>query len=85
MGKCVNNFDNSTCRVKQAIASHFADLVSRIGCSNTHVVESKIHQNFTAKRQKLRRVPIILRLRICVKIDRLKKGHKNYLVVLTKI
>ena len=44
-GKRVNNIDNSTCKVKQAIALPFPDLVSRIGLSKTHAVKSKFHPN----------------------------------------
>ena len=59
-GKYFNNFDNSTCKIKETIASQFPHLVSRTGLSKTHVAKSKFHQKFTAKQQKGRRVPITL-------------------------
>ena len=43
-GKGLKYFDNSICKVKQAIASQFPDLVSRICLSKTHVVKSNFHQ-----------------------------------------
>ena len=57
-GKCVNNFNNSTCKTKETIVAQFPHLISKNGISKTHVVKSKFHQKFTAKHQKGRRVPI---------------------------
>ena len=51
-GKCVNNIDNSTCKIKETIASQFPHLVSGIGISKTHVAKPKFHQKVTAKHQK---------------------------------
>ena len=56
----VNNIDNSTCKVKQAIASQFPNFVSRIGLSKTHIAEPKFHQKVTANHRKSRGVPINL-------------------------
>ena len=58
---------------KQTIASQFLLLVSRIGLSKTHVVKSNFRQKFRAKRQKGRRVPINLQLRVAVELDCLQK------------
>ena len=44
-GKCLNNIDNSICKIKQAIALQFPDLVSRIGLSKTQVVKSMFCQS----------------------------------------
>ena len=75
-GKCVNSIDNSTCKNKETIASQFPYLVSRIGLSKTHVAKSNFHQKFTAKHQKVRRVPINLQPKVTVELDRLQKeGH----------
>ena len=85
-GKCVNNNDNSTCKVKQAVASQFHDQVSRVGLSKTYAVISKFQQEFTAKHQKGRCVPINLQPRITAELDRMQKNDisKSYLVVLTE-
>ena len=50
-GNCVNNFDKSTCKVKQAIALQIPQQVSRIELSKTHFVKSKLHKKFRAKHQ----------------------------------
>ena len=75
-GKSINNIDDSTCKIKETIASHFPHLVSRIGLSKTHAVKSKFHQKYTAKHQRGRRVPSNLQPRVTVELDRLQKeGH----------
>ena len=75
-GKCVNNINISTCKIKEKIAAHFPHLVSRIGLSKSHVAISKFHQNFTAKHQKIRRVPINLLPRVTAELERLQNdGH----------
>ena len=63
-GKCVNNINTSTCKIKETIATQFPHLVSRINLSKTHVAKSKFHQKFTAEHQKGRRVPINLQPRV---------------------
>ena len=72
IGKCVNNINTSTCKIKETIATQFPHLVSRIGLSKTHVAKSKFHQKFTAKHQKGRRVPIILQPRVSAELERLQ-------------
>ena len=63
-------------KIKETIVSQFPPLVSRIGLSKTHVVKSQLHQEFIAKHQKSRRVPINLQPRVTVELDRLQKeGH----------
>ena len=71
-GKCVNNINTSTCKIKETIATQFPHLVSRIGLSKTHVAKSKFHQKFTAKHQKGRRVPINLQPRVSAELERLQ-------------
>ena len=75
-GKCVYNINNSSCKIKESIATQFPHLVSRIGLSKTHVAKSKFHQKFTAKHQKGRRVPINLQPRVSDELERLQtEGH----------
>ena len=75
-GKCVNNINTSTCKIKETIAMQFPHLVSRIGLSKTHVAKSKFHQKITAKHQKSRRVPINLQPRVSGELERLQtEGH----------
>ena len=72
-GKCVNNINTSTCKIKE---TQFPHLVSRIGLSKTHVAISKFLQKFTAKHQKGRRVPINLQPRVSAELERLQtEGH----------
>ena len=71
-GKCVNNINNSACKIKETIAAQFSHLVSRIGLSKTYVAKSNFHQKFTAKHQKGRRVPIILQPRVTAELERLQ-------------
>ena len=84
-GKCVNNINSSTCKIKETIATQFPHLVSRIVLSKTHVAKSNFHQKFTAKHQKGRRVPINLQPSVSAELERLQtEGHiKNYLAALT--
>ena len=71
-GKCVYNINNSTCKIKESIATQFPHLVPRIGLSKTHVAKSKFHQKFAAKHQKGRRVPINLQPRVSDELKRLQ-------------
>ena len=74
--KCVNNIVSFVCKVKQAIALPFPNLVSKIGLSESHVFKSKFHQKFTIKHQKARRLPINLQLRVTIQLDcQQKKIH----------
>ena len=74
--ECINDIDNSACKVKQAILLQFPDLVSKIGSTKTHVIKSKFHQKFTAKHQKSCRVSINLQPGVTAELDRLQKeGH----------
>ena len=86
-GKCVNNINTSTCKIKETITTQFPHLVSRNGSSKTHVAKSKFYQKFTAKQQKGRRVPINLQPRVSQKLERLQtEGYiENNLVALTNI
>ena len=72
-GKCVNNFDYSTCKLIQAITSQFPDLVFRVGSSTTQVAKSKFLQKFTAMHQKSRLVSFNLQLTVFAELDQLQK------------
>ena len=52
-GKFVNNFNNSTCKIKDTIAAQFPHIVLKIGFSKTHVAKSKFQQKIKAKHQKV--------------------------------
>ena len=55
----VNNIDQ-TCAIKRSLAKEFPDLISRIGKSKHHTVNSKFHKNYRVTHQKGRKVPIHL-------------------------
>ena len=75
-GKCVNNINNSACKIKETIAAQFPHLVSRIGLSKTHLTQSKFHQKFTAKPHKCRLVPINLQPTVTEELERFQnEGH----------
>ena len=75
-GKCVNNIISSTCNIEETIKKQFPHLVSKIGLSKRHAAKSKFHQKFTAKPQKVRRVPINLQPRVSAELERLQTdGH----------
>ena len=74
-GKCVNNINTSTCKIKETIAMQFPHLVSRIGLSKTHV-EIKVSSKVYSKASKGRRVPINLQPRVSEELERLQtEGH----------
>ena len=55
----VNNIDQ-TCAIKRSLAKEFPELISRIGKSKHHTVNSKFHKNYRVTHQKGRKVPIHL-------------------------
>ena len=76
-GKCVNNINTSTCKIKETIATQFPHLLSKIGLSKTHVAKSKFQQKFTAKHQKGHRVPINLQPRVSPELEKLQTEGQN--------
>ena len=68
-GRCVNNINNSTCKIRETIVVQFPSLVPRIGLSKTHVAKSEFHQKFSAKHQKGRRVQINLPPRVTAELE----------------
>ena len=62
-GKCVNNINNYTCKIGDTIAAQFPHLAQELAFHG-HIAKPKFQQNFTAKHQKDRRVPINLHARV---------------------
>ena len=58
--KQVANVDQNQCLIKNQIAFDFPGLITRIGKSLKHSVQSTFHKQFTPTHQKVRRVPINL-------------------------
>ena len=52
MGKFFNNINNSTSKIKQAMASQFPELVSRTGISKRHIVKLKVLSEIYSKAPK---------------------------------
>ena len=48
------------CAIKQSLAKEYPKLISRIGKSKNHTVNSKFHMNHRVAHQKGRKVPIHL-------------------------
>ena len=61
--KEVNNIDQP-CAIKKSLAKEFPDLISRIGKSKNHTVNSKFHKNYRVIHQKGRKVPIHLQPKV---------------------
>ena len=59
----VNNIDQ-ICAIKRSLAKEFPDLISRIGKSKHHMVNSKFHTNYRLTHQKGRKVPIHLQPKV---------------------
>ena len=62
-GSMVNTI-TTQCPFKTCIANQVPQLISRIGRSKIHIVNSKFHKNVPPKHQKGRRVPINLQDRV---------------------
>ena len=59
----VNNID-PPCAIKKSLSKEFPDLISRIGKSKNHTVNSKFHKNYRVIHQKGRKVPIHLQPKV---------------------
>ena len=71
----VNNIDQ-TCAIKRSLAKEFPDLISRIGKSKHHTVNSKFHKNYRVTHQKGRKVPINLQPKVKIEHEKLlNEGH----------
>ena len=71
----VNNIDQ-LCAIKKSLAKQFPDLISRIGKSKNHTVNSKFHKNYRVIHQKGRKVPIHLQPKVKIELEKLlNEGH----------
>ena len=66
----VNNIDQ-TSAIKRSLAKEFPDLISRIGKSKHHTVNSKFHKNYQVTHQKGRKVPIHLQPKVKIELEKL--------------
>ena len=74
-GRMVNTI-TTQCPFKTRIANQFPQVISCIGRSKSHIVNSKFHKIFQPKHQKSRRVPINLQDRVNSEIKKLlAEGH----------
>ena len=71
----VNNIDQ-TYAIKRSLAKELPDLISRIGKSKHHTVNSKFHKNYRVTHQKGRKVPIHLQPKVKIELEKLlNEGH----------
>ena len=64
------------CAVKHSVAKEFQQLLSRIGKSKNHTVNSKFHRNYRVTHQKERKVPINLQPKAKIELRKLlNEGH----------
>ena len=64
------------CVIKKSLAKEFPELISRIGKSKHHTVNSKFHKNDRVTHQKGRKVPIHLQPKVKVELEKLlNEGH----------
>ena len=71
----VNNID-PPCAIKKSMAKEFPDLISRIGKSKNHTINSKFHKNYRVIHQKGRKVPIHLQPKVKIELEKLlNEGH----------
>ena len=69
--KQIANIDQNQCPIKRQISFDFPDLISRIGKSLKHTVNSTFHNEFTPTHQKGRRVPINLQPLVIIELKKL--------------
>ena len=71
----VNNIDQN-CSIERSLAKKSPELISRIGKSKHHTVNSKFHKNYRVTHQKGRKVPIHLQPKVKIKREKLlNEGH----------
>ena len=68
-GNRVNNI--SSPEIKEKIAKTFPELISHIGRSKNHVAKSKFHKDFQLRHQKVRSIPINLREKVNIELEKL--------------
>ena len=65
-----------TCAIKKSLAMELPELISRIGKSKHHTVNSKFHRNYRVTHQKRRKVPIHLQPKVKIELEKLlNEGH----------
>ena len=70
------NTVETLCAKKQSLAKEFPELISRIGKSKHHTVNSKFHRNYRVAHQKGRKVPIHLQPKVKIELKKLlNDGH----------
>ena len=76
---CPNTEINNTetrCAIKKSLAKQFPELISRIGKSKHHTVNSKFHKNYRVTHQMVRKVPIHLQPKGKIELEKLlNEGH----------
>ena len=71
----INNIEIS-CAIKKSLTKAFPELISRIGKSKQHTVNSKFHKNYRVTHQKRRKVPIHLQPKVKIELEKwLNEGH----------
>ena len=76
---CLNievNTVETICVIKQSLAKEFQEIISRIGKSKYHTVNSKFHRNYGVTHQKGRKVPIHIQPKVKIELEKLlNEGH----------
>ena len=71
----INNIE-TPCAIKKSLTKEFPELISRIGKSKHNTVNSKFHRNYRVTHQKGRKVPIHLRPKVKIELEKLlNEGH----------
>ena len=65
------NIDQNQCPIKRQISFDFPELITRVGKSLKHSVQSTFHSEFTPTHQKGRRVPINLQPLVNIELKKL--------------
>ena len=62
--------------IEKSFAKEYPELISQIGKSKHHTVNSKFHKNYRVKLEKERKVPIHLQPKVKIELEKLlNKGH----------
>ena len=71
----INNIE-TPCPIKKSLAKEFPELISRIGNTQNHTVNSKCHRNYRVTHQNRRKVPIHLQPKVKIELEKLlNEGH----------
>ena len=70
------NTVETPCVIKQSLAKEVPELISRIGKSKHHTVNTTFHRNYRVAHQKWRKVPIHLQPKVKIELKKLlNEGH----------